>query len=177
LTIRHSLDHWQLLKRNRELASELLTKNAELVTLNEHLEAEVVRRSRELFLKDKRFLLAQQILEILPVAILGIDENDMIALANRKAVSVWPQRTPGLIGKVYGTVLYPEPAQMISTLRAKRSECVVPMQIGTRRFHLYYLPIELRGATGNDLIILVEIISITAESPREHSPVSKRSGL
>ncbi len=169
LTIRQSLDHWQLLKRNRELAGELMAKNAELLALNEHLEGEVVRRSRELFLKDKRYLLAQHILEHLPVAILGVDENNMIALANRKAESVWPQGAPGLIGKAYEAALETEPARMISLLRAESKERVVPMRIGSGRFLLYYLPIQLRGVAGNDLITMVELGTPIPDAPPGHS--------
>jgi response regulator RpfG family c-di-GMP phosphodiesterase len=154
LTIRQSLDHWQLLKRNRELAGELMAKNRELQELNEHLEGEVVRRSRELFLKDKRYLLAQYILEHLPVAILGVDENDMIALANRKAESVW--QTPGLIGKGYEAVLDSEPARVIAMLRAESKEKVVPVRLESGSYLLHYLPIQLRGVGGNDLITMIE---------------------
>jgi response regulator RpfG family c-di-GMP phosphodiesterase len=82
LTIAQSLDHWRLLKHNRELARELLEKNSELERFNERLENEIIRRSRELLLKDKRFLLSQFIIEHLPVAVLGIDEDGMIALAD-----------------------------------------------------------------------------------------------
>ncbi|MBU1936741.1 response regulator, partial [bacterium] len=93
LTITQSLEHWQLRKSNRELTQELLEKNTELQNLNDHLEREVARRSRELLLKDKRFLLSQYIIENIPVALVGVDETGMVALANRKAVEILPEQT------------------------------------------------------------------------------------
>jgi response regulator RpfG family c-di-GMP phosphodiesterase len=174
LTIIQSLEHWQLRKNNRELTQALLDKNAALQDLNDNLELEVAKRSRELFLKDKRFLLSQYIIENIPVALIGVDENDMVALANRKAAEILPENT-GSIGSHFQDVFDNSIVEMIQECRQRGEAVATEMRIKERPYTFHSLPVQLTAVSGNTLFIFIEQ-DIPVENHSRH-PVHEHATL
>ena len=163
LTIVQSLEHWQLKKSNRELTQELLEKNTELQDLNDHLEREVARRSRELLLKDKRFLLSQYIIENVPVALVGVDEHGMVALANRKAAEILSEQIL-LIGNDHEKIFDENIMKVIRKLRLRGKADTTRIQIGEQFYALHFMPITSTAVSGNTLLVFIEYDTQTHEN-------------
>ena len=81
-TIMRAMDRYKLQKENEELYSKLEMRNEELRNLAENLEAKVIERTRDLELNNRALLIAQNILALLPLGVIGIDSNEMIVYMN-----------------------------------------------------------------------------------------------
>lgn len=75
VTIANSLERYFLLKKNRQLL-------AELEKANQELEEKVRQRTETLEMQLNALNFSQSLLSILPVGVVGIDENGMIAVIN-----------------------------------------------------------------------------------------------
>lgn len=75
VTIHNSLERYFLQKNNRELIDKLAVANQEL-------EEKVRQRTEQLELHIRALEFAQQLMWTLPVAVVGIDENNMVAHSN-----------------------------------------------------------------------------------------------
>lgn len=86
--IRQAFIHLELIKDNRRLADELKTANALLKNDNSELSKDVEEKRQTLEFNSHTLEIAQEVLEKLPVAVLGIGDDGVIAVANRKAQEV-----------------------------------------------------------------------------------------
>jgi response regulator RpfG family c-di-GMP phosphodiesterase len=82
LEIRQALDQYDLVKANKHLDETVLRQNQELQRVNENLEELVQARTREIALKNHALELSHAILADLPIAVLGVDTDGVIVLAN-----------------------------------------------------------------------------------------------
>lgn len=173
LTIRQSLDHWQLLKSNRELSSELISTNQELKQLNEHLEAEVAKRSRDLLLKDRSYLLSKFIIENTPIPLIGIDESGMIALANKECQSLFSTSGSFLLGQNIFSVLAPEYRDSLLQIRKGEARASMQFEACIKGYTLVYIPIDIATLKGSALLAFVE----TADSIQKtvHTVIKQES--
>ena len=76
--IRQCLEHYDILQQNSVLSDKIQKQNEELRKLNEGLEEMVQARTRSL-------QVSQDILEKLPISVLGISSEGMVVLANSHA--------------------------------------------------------------------------------------------
>jgi len=83
--IREAFEYYEMEQENQRLTRELQQSNDELFRLNQTLEQQVMQKTREIVHNINMLEISQEILEHLPVAIIGIDEYDMIAASNRLA--------------------------------------------------------------------------------------------
>jgi two-component system NtrC family sensor kinase len=97
-TIRESFEVARLQRENRELTETIKKQNEELRYLNKNLEKEVEDRTAEIKLQNEALKLARDILESLPVAVLGTDNKGSIALVNDLARSCFEQEGRALLG-------------------------------------------------------------------------------
>lgn len=81
VTIQNCLERYFLLKKNRELLTEL-------ADANHALEEKVLQRTEQLELRNRVLEFSQGILGTLPVGVVGIDDADMIALCNTKGMAI-----------------------------------------------------------------------------------------
>jgi response regulator RpfG family c-di-GMP phosphodiesterase len=88
LEIRQALDQYDLIKANRHLDETVVRQNEELQEINEKLEDIVEERTREIAIKNHALELSHCILENLPIAVLGVDNDGVIVLSNEMANSV-----------------------------------------------------------------------------------------
>ena len=94
LTVKHSLEQFELIQENLGLNEKIRTQNEELRLLNENLEIKVQHRTAALQLRNQALSLAQDMLEQVPIGIAGISFKEEIALINSEMVSIF-----GLGGK------------------------------------------------------------------------------
>ena len=83
--IRIAFEHYEMEQENQRLTRELQHSNDELFRLNQNLEQQVMQKTREIVHNINMLEISQEILEHLPVAIIGVDEHNMIAASNRLA--------------------------------------------------------------------------------------------
>ncbi len=77
--------YYELRSENRRLTVELQRSNSDLAELNRDLEQRVEEKTHALRLNLHALSVAHDVLEQLPLAVLGIDDAGMIAIANRRA--------------------------------------------------------------------------------------------
>lgn len=93
--IEKSLYHFNLLKTNKELHQKVIEQNEILKKINENLEQEVEKRTNKLKLQNSALLVSQNVLDSIPVPIIGVDHNNMIVLTNEMAAKIFPDAVPG----------------------------------------------------------------------------------
>ena len=105
MTIRAALEHQALRYENNALTirlqeknKELEHKNHELTQLNNHLETMVAERTEALELRNRVLQMSQSILDVLPLAVFCIDNEDYIVHANDFACSLFDRADFGFLG-------------------------------------------------------------------------------
>lgn len=98
LEIRQALDQCDLMESNRILQQKVIAQNKKLKVVNESLERIVRERTRELEIKNHALELSQAILDDLPVPVIGVSSDGMIALINKQAVAMDVKNGPVIVG-------------------------------------------------------------------------------
>lgn len=93
--VRQGVERWQLLKRNRALNEQAEEQNRQLKRFNAELEQMVSDRTVALELRNRALSLSQEVLDGLPVAVVGIAPDGQVALANDLARRLFPDLMPG----------------------------------------------------------------------------------
>lgn len=81
-TIMNTFDQYRLQKENELLYGELQQRNLELQELTKSLEEKVSQRTHDLEVKNNALKMAQNILNYLPVGVLGVDSDFTIVYMN-----------------------------------------------------------------------------------------------
>jgi YesN/AraC family two-component response regulator len=111
-TIKLALEQKLLLEENRSLTSELQDKNQQLEEFNRQLEQKVAERTQELQQHNRILNLSQEILEQVPVGVVGMGQDGVVVLMNSQARQHF---FPG-IGCEVETVLPPDLASACRNL-------------------------------------------------------------
>jgi response regulator RpfG family c-di-GMP phosphodiesterase len=83
--VQEAFQRYEMKRENVRLAHELQTANEALRQLNHELEQRVEDKTREVMRNLNVLQVSQEILEHLPVAVIGIGDDGVIAIANRSA--------------------------------------------------------------------------------------------
>jgi CheY-like chemotaxis protein len=97
--IAEAFRHAELVHENRCLARDLKAANEELALINQDLERRVEEKSREVLLNLQVLQISQEVLEHLPVGVLGVASDGLIAVANRKAHELLGRAERDLLGQ------------------------------------------------------------------------------
>ncbi|WIM05633.1 MAG: response regulator [Candidatus Nitricoxidivorans perseverans] len=92
--------HHEMKQENQRLTGELQAANEALSALNRDLERRVEEKTREMVRNLNILRVSQEILDHLPVAVVGVDEDGMIAVTNQRANELFarPENGP-LLGE------------------------------------------------------------------------------
>jgi FixJ family two-component response regulator len=93
--VRQGAERWHLLRHNRALAEQAEAQNRQLKRFNAELEQMVGERTAALELRNRALSLSQEVLDGLPVAVVGIAPDGQVALANDLARRLFPDLMPG----------------------------------------------------------------------------------
>ncbi len=85
LEIKQALEQYDLIQANKTLNKKVLEQNEELKKVNEHLEELVRERTEVLKIQNKALELSRAVLEDLPVPILGVGAEGLVAVVNQSA--------------------------------------------------------------------------------------------
>ena len=84
-TVQLALEQQRLRLENRGLAIELQRKNEQLHDFNRQLELQVQQRTRELLIQNQVLSVSQEILELVPVGVVGFGGDGVVVVMNRLA--------------------------------------------------------------------------------------------
>jgi response regulator RpfG family c-di-GMP phosphodiesterase len=98
ITIRQCLEHYHLRREHAQLSHQTRQQNEQLRQLNESLEQAVSERTRSL-------AFSQEVLECLPVSVIGVSREGEIVLTNECARQSFPSLASILPGTDLGEVL------------------------------------------------------------------------
>ncbi len=93
--VRQGVERFHLLRHNRALAERAEAQNTQLKRFNAELEQMVGERTAALELRNRALSLSQEVLDGLPVAVIGIAPDGQVALANALARRLFPDLLPG----------------------------------------------------------------------------------
>ena len=80
-----AFQRYEIEQENERLTKQLRLVNDKLFRLNQNLEQQVAEKTSEIIKNITMLQISQEILEHLPLAIIGIDDQQMIAISNRCA--------------------------------------------------------------------------------------------
>ena len=98
---------------NARLAREVREANEKLQRANQELENRVEEKTREVMLSLNVLQVSQEVLEHLPVAVIGIGEDGIIAVANRIAHRLFGADGRALLGEAANKVI---PAELLDCI-------------------------------------------------------------
>lgn len=152
--VEDAFSYYELRGENRRLTKELQQSNAELAALNRDLEQRVEEKTRELRLNLHALSVAHEVLEQLPLAVLGIDESGMIAIANRMAHRMANAPIGALLGAMVETALPPALRDAITLLPKPENETItIEFATGLRtEMWCHYLD-EMAHARGRIVVL------------------------
>ena len=108
VTVAKALEHFQSRRRNLQLAEELRLRNEELRELNASLERLVGERTSELMQQNRALIHARNVLNHLPVGVLGLSCRGEVLHINREAALMLGISADEAVGGAMGEVLPPE---------------------------------------------------------------------
>lgn len=105
--IEEAFQRHEMRMENARLTQELQQANRELQDINRQLEQRVEEKTREVLRNLNMLKVSQEVLEGLPLAVVGVGEDGLIAFANRRAHSLLADAAP-LLGEMASGVIPPE---------------------------------------------------------------------
>jgi FixJ family two-component response regulator len=122
--VEEAFQRYEMRMENARLARELEDANEELQQINRELEQRVEEKTGEVMFNFSILQVSQEVLEHLPVAVIGIGDDGVIAIANRSAHSLLAaDGTRPLLGEMASDVIPAELLNCISTGKRSNSEC------------------------------------------------------
>lgn len=88
VTVSNAIERYFLFKINQGLTSELRTKNEALAGLNVELKKLLDEKSANLEFRSKVLTIHQNLLDSMPVGIIGVDFNSMVVMCNKKWIDI-----------------------------------------------------------------------------------------
>ncbi|GMQ88668.1 MAG: hypothetical protein BMS9Abin09_0098 [Gammaproteobacteria bacterium] len=117
--IEEAFRQYEMQDENQRLTRELQIANADLSDINQDLERRVEEKTREIMHNLRSLRISQDVLEHLPVAVLGIGDDDCVAVANHMAARLLVGEHGFLVGQSAQQVL---PAEIYALHQQARQE-------------------------------------------------------
>ena len=94
----------EMADENKRLADQVLTANTALAQVNERLETVLATQQQQIDREAARANAARDVVDMLPVAVLGVAPDGTVAMINREAQRLWGPHVP-LLGESASSVL------------------------------------------------------------------------
>lgn len=122
--VEEAFQRHEMFRENNRLRDELQQANQSLQRMNSHLERTVEDKTQELARQIEVLQVSQEILQGLPVAVIGVDDSEIIVFANQTACEIFAGRE-NLLGEVAAEKL---PACLLSLVPENQVRHVLPRQ-------------------------------------------------
>jgi len=96
---------YEMKMENVRLNREIREANEKLQRVNQELEERVENKTREVVRNLHVLQVSQEVLEHLPVAVIGIGEDSMVAIANKMARQLFGAEVQALLGEAADTII------------------------------------------------------------------------
>ena len=96
---------YEMKMENVRLNREIREANEKLQRVNQELEERVENKTREVVRNLNVLQVSQEVLEHLPVAVIGIGEDSMVAIANKMARQLFGAEVQALLGEAADTII------------------------------------------------------------------------
>jgi two-component system NtrC family sensor kinase len=117
ITIAKALEVYSLRQKNETLTDELMDAYLKLEAVNSNLEEEVRTRTETLIFQNNAMHFAHKVMDALPAAVLGLDLDGLIVMANQQANLLLAEGRPALVGLPGPSALPPAVWAMVETTR------------------------------------------------------------
>jgi FixJ family two-component response regulator len=118
--VEEAFQRYEMKHENARLAQELQQANRELQDINRQLEQRVEEKTREVMRNLNVLKVSQEVLEGLPLAVVGVGEDGLVAIANRSAQQIFAPGAGPLLGEMAASVL---PPSMLSCMQDLADRC------------------------------------------------------
>jgi YesN/AraC family two-component response regulator len=118
--VAEAFEHFELKQDNQRLTRELQEANQQLSEINKGLENKVEEEAGKASSNLKVLQLEQEILDSLPIGVLGVDDQGMLVVANRKAQQLLGLQEPIMIGDLAEQIL---PSALTGLLKQQPANC------------------------------------------------------
>ena len=146
-----------LADENRRLDQEVRSANTELADLNQRLQAALARQHEELSVVQDRGRHAMEVLYTVPMPLIGLDIEGLIAFANQDAEALLPG-IRALVGS-YAQDALPDEFQLLANLR---DGDVVETTHDGRAYRCSCRAIDDRGGGRGTLVAIVPLLATSA---------------
>lgn len=145
LEIKQGLEKYDLMQVNKRLHEKVLQKNEALKEINENLEMRVKERTMDFEIQNKALELSRAILEDLPIPVLGISNEMIIVLINRKVEALSLNNKKIEIGKKLTDFFSSDVEEKISgVLNADTVDTFPEYRISDTTYDLNFIPLSGR---------------------------------
>jgi response regulator RpfG family c-di-GMP phosphodiesterase len=146
--IRQCLEHYDILRENQAMTAQIRKQNDELRRLNEELEGIVDARTRSL-------QLSQDILEKLPIAVIGVSEEGWLVLMNQRVKETFPALRQVPSGTHVRNVFPSEAAQTLERILNNGNQPeMVTFDWDSRRVTMQVEPLKAGDAVRGHILIM-----------------------
>ena len=144
---------FELKSENLRLTNDLKKANLELNINNKNLELIIEEKTRSLQINLQMLQVAQDVLEQLPIGIIGIDENDYIVLANKKSKNYFSHQEKMILGKK-GMNIFPEELRNIINSPDISQKTLPEFKVGKRSLQIHIQRLAPPSQTRGTILIL-----------------------
>jgi len=154
--VTEAFEHFELKQDNLRLTRELQQANQQLSEINKGLENKVVEEAGKASSNLKVLQLEQEILDSLPIGVLGVDDQGLLVVANSMAQQLLGQQGPIMIGDLAQDLLPAALTDFLAQEPANSGEpCVA--QIGATCVQILCSRLgALSGGQGTVLVLVPE---------------------
>ncbi|MBR9979796.1 MAG: response regulator [Desulfatitalea sp.] len=157
LEIRQAVEQYALMETNKKLHDTVMVQNRELKSVNERLEETVAERTQFLEMQNQALQISHAVLDDLPLPIVGVSREMMIALVNKAARSLVVADHPLSVGeRMSAFFVNGIEAQLAQYLEARTHGQVTAQGKGGHLFRIEMIPLSGRFS-GKGLILTLEI--------------------
>ncbi len=146
--VRDAFRHQELARENEHLSAELKVANAQLSGVNLKLQELLAEKSRQVQHDEISLGIAQESLHQIPLAVVGIDDDGMVALANARAEAMFGNGVP-LLGSLVGATML---AGCLATAGIGKTQKV---KVGEQHFSVLCQPLGNASHARGRLLVLV----------------------
>jgi len=152
--IQESFERYALQKKNFQLVNQLQRSNDELKKENEVLEKITREKIDSLRVNNVAFKNTQRILDAIPFALLGVDENNMIVYGNENVLSVFPDQNTVPLGSDLADLFPEKMVDEINTSILHKKFFCMKMEDRVDPMRVHISPLD--DTDGNGFLIIID---------------------
>jgi YesN/AraC family two-component response regulator len=157
--VEEAFQRYEMKMENARLARELKIANDELLKINHDLEQRVKDKTREVMRNLEILQVSQEVLERLPVAVIGIGDDGVIAIANQNAHHMFSDKGErSLLGEAAADTIPEELLKCAAAEKHSQSDEKLSYQLANgKQAHCWCSPMgEISSSRGVVLVIVEE---------------------